>query len=64
MAQNGEVSNGDHTEDYQKVVDYGINPTVAEELDTIFKAGILSHSDLDARALDALKEFTADKGMS
>jgi heterogeneous nuclear ribonucleoprotein Q len=55
-------TNGDVTEDYQKLLDYGIDATVATELDSIYQAGILAHSDLDARALDALKEFSSDKG--
>ena len=57
------VENGEHTEDHQKLLDYGINPKVADELDVIYKAGILSHGDLDERALDALKEFPAEDGI-
>lgn len=57
-------TNGDVTEDYQKLLDYGIDATVATELDSIYQAGILAHSDLDARALDALKEFSSDKGVA
>ena len=39
---NGEthdMDTGDHTEDYQKLVDYGINEKVASELDKIYKSG-------------------------
>jgi len=71
MAENtdeivGKTENGEtveHTEDYQKLIDYGINVKVAEELDVIYKSGILNHGDLDERALDALKEFPADDGI-
>lgn len=56
-------TNGDVSEDHQKLVDYGIDTKVAHELDSIYQAGILAHSDLDERALDALKEFTVEKGM-
>jgi len=54
----------EHTEDYQKLIDYGINEKVAQELDRIYISGLLSHSDLDERALDALKEFPADGGVA
>ena len=43
MAQNVEASNVDHTKNYQKFVDFGINATVAEEV----KAGGLSSSALE-----------------
>ncbi|KAK3593838.1 hypothetical protein CHS0354_011439 [Potamilus streckersoni] len=70
MAENGDIDqqteerllaeddmeNG-HSEDYHKLVDYGIDKNVAAELEEIYKTGKLSHSDLDDRALDALKEF-------
>ncbi|ELU17586.1 hypothetical protein CAPTEDRAFT_178834 [Capitella teleta] len=55
--------NHEHTEDYDKLIEYGINAKVAEELDDIYKSGILSHGDLDERALDALKEFPAEDGI-
>lgn len=35
------VENGNHTEDYQKLIDYGINAKVADELDVIYKSGKL-----------------------
>ena len=35
------IENGEHTEDHQKLLDYGINSKVADELDVIYKAGIL-----------------------
>lgn len=54
----------EHTEDHQKLLDYGINEKVASALDKIYVSGLLSHSDLDERALDALKEFPADGGVA
>ena len=51
MAQNGDIEpmeQGDatetmeteeHTEDYQKLVDYGISEKVANELDKIYRSG-------------------------
>jgi len=67
MAQgNGEVSDesmdqsGEHTEDYQKLLDYGLNEKVASKLDEIYKTSKLIHADLDERALDALKEFPVE----
>lgn len=52
------------TEDYQKLIDYGINVKVASELDKIYQSGLLQHSDLDERALDALKEFPPEGGVA
>lgn len=51
------------TEDHQKLLDYGIDVKVADELDRIYKSGLLCHGDLDERALDALKEFPVDGGL-
>ncbi|XP_067675876.1 heterogeneous nuclear ribonucleoprotein R-like isoform X1 [Haliotis asinina] len=46
-------------EDLQKLIDYGIDRKVSEELVKIYLTGKLTPSDLDERALDALKEFNA-----
>ena len=43
MAENGAEAaqvNGERTEDYQKLVDHGIDEKVAEELDNIYKEGL------------------------
>jgi len=70
MASNGEhtteeqIEEVEHTEDYQKLIEYGIDEKVASELDSIYQSGLLSHGDLDERALDALKEFPSDGGIS
>lgn len=54
----------EHTEDYQKLLDYGISSKVAVELEKIYLSGLMSHGDLDERALDALKEFPAESGIA
>ncbi|XP_046382388.1 heterogeneous nuclear ribonucleoprotein Q-like isoform X4 [Ischnura elegans] len=45
------------SEDFVKLISCGFDEAVATKLDEIFKTGKLAHSDLDDRALDALKEF-------
>lgn len=62
--QEPQETNGDHTEDYEKLVNYGIDSKVAAELEVIYKSGLLTHGDLDERALDALKEFPAEGGIA
>lgn len=68
---NGEVAkeesmvvSADRTEDYQKLIDYGLDEKVAAKLDDIYKTGKLAHVDLDERALDALKEFPPDGALN
>ncbi|XP_076444789.1 heterogeneous nuclear ribonucleoprotein Q-like isoform X2 [Babylonia areolata] len=48
---------GENLENFNKLTEYGISKTVAKELIKIYGTGKLSHSDLDERALDALKEY-------
>ncbi|XP_013416723.1 heterogeneous nuclear ribonucleoprotein Q [Lingula anatina] len=50
----------EHGEGYQKLVDYGIDQKVAEELDKVYQTETVCHDDLDERALDALKEFNVE----
>ncbi|PSN56365.1 Heterogeneous nuclear ribonucleoprotein Q [Blattella germanica] len=72
---NGEVSMEDkkhedpgikveRTEDYAKLVEYGLDEKVAGKLDEIYKTGKLAHADLDERALDALKEFPVEGALN
>ncbi|KAJ8981558.1 hypothetical protein NQ317_009818 [Molorchus minor] len=69
---NGEVSEepmkieqeAERTEDYQKLIEYGLDEKVAAKLDEIYKTGKLAHVDLDERALDALKEFPVDGALN
>nr|XP_053642473.1 heterogeneous nuclear ribonucleoprotein Q-like isoform X4 [Cherax quadricarinatus] len=56
----GSQIDGERTEDYQKLINYGLNEKVAAKLDEIYKQGKLRHEDLDERALDALKEFPVE----
>ncbi|XP_014219791.1 heterogeneous nuclear ribonucleoprotein R [Copidosoma floridanum] len=54
----------ERTEDYSKLIQYGLNEKVAGNLDEIYKTGKLAHVDLDERALDALKEFPVDGALN
>ncbi|RZF47216.1 hypothetical protein LSTR_LSTR004925 [Laodelphax striatellus] len=53
-------SNVDRTEDFPKLIEYGLDRKVAAKLDEIYRTGKLLHADLDERALDALREFPVD----
>ncbi|XP_035710994.1 heterogeneous nuclear ribonucleoprotein Q isoform X2 [Folsomia candida] len=50
--------------DYQKLIQYGLDEKVSAKLDDIYNTGKLAHSDLDERALDALKEFPVDGALT
>ncbi|XP_077977880.1 heterogeneous nuclear ribonucleoprotein Q-like isoform X2 [Glandiceps talaboti] len=53
------------SEDYQKLVDAGLNETVSEALDKIYQTPeTLSHGELDDRALEALKELNEEAALS
>jgi len=54
----------DKTADYKKLIDYGLDSKVADKLDDIYKTEKLNHSDLDERALDALKEFPVEGALA
>ncbi|KAJ8270815.1 hypothetical protein GJAV_G00119590 [Gymnothorax javanicus] len=49
-----------HSEHFQTLLEAGLPQKVAEKLDEIYIAGLVAHSDLDERALEALKEFDED----
>uniref|UniRef100_A0A8W7JW52 RRM domain-containing protein n=1 Tax=Anopheles albimanus TaxID=7167 RepID=A0A8W7JW52_ANOAL len=55
--KSGEGGDGERTQDYSKLLEYGLHKMVAGRLDDIYKTGKLAHAELDERALDALKEF-------
>ena len=59
----GELSH-ELSEDHNKLLEYGLDPKVAHKLDDIFKTEKLSHSDLDKRALVALKELPAEDDLA
>ncbi|KAK9305100.1 hypothetical protein QLX08_003780 [Tetragonisca angustula] len=54
----------ERTEDFSKLIQYGLDEKVAGKLDEIYKTGKLAHVDLDERALDALKEFPVDGALN
>ncbi|XP_070400672.1 heterogeneous nuclear ribonucleoprotein Q-like isoform X3 [Nothobranchius furzeri] len=49
-----------HTEHFPALLEAGLAQKVAEKLDELFAEGLVAHSDLDERALEALKEFNED----
>lgn len=55
---------GERTDDYPKLLEYGLDKRVASKLDDIYKTGKLAHVELDERALDALKEFPVDGALN
>ncbi|KAL9893328.1 synaptotagmin binding cytoplasmic RNA interacting protein isoform 1-T6 [Glossina fuscipes fuscipes] len=55
---------GERTEDYPKLLEYGLDKKVAGKLDDIYKTGKLAHVELDERALDALKEFPVEGALN
>jgi len=63
MSQNGEkeeILTPEEEEEAKILLDHGITKQVAKELISIYHSGKLSQSDLDDRAMDALKEFAAE----
>lgn len=52
------------SKEYKQLIEYGLDPKVAGRLDEIFKTEKLLHSDLDDRALDALKEFPSEGALA
>ncbi|XP_054617521.1 heterogeneous nuclear ribonucleoprotein Q isoform X1 [Dunckerocampus dactyliophorus] len=51
------VSRSEH---FQTLLEAGLPQKVAEKLDELYIAGLVAHSDLDERAIEALKEFTEE----
>ncbi|KAM4633383.1 heterogeneous nuclear ribonucleoprotein Q isoform 2-T4 [Polymixia lowei] len=49
-----------HSEHFQTLLEAGLPQNVAEKLDEIYVAGLVAHSDLDERAIEALKEFNEE----
>ncbi|XP_036146569.1 heterogeneous nuclear ribonucleoprotein R isoform X6 [Monomorium pharaonis] len=64
MEEKQEMENVERTEDFNKLIQYGLDEKVAAKLDEIYKTGKLAHVDLDERALDALKEFPVDGALN
>ena len=59
----GELSH-EMSEDFNKLLEYGLDPKVAHKLDDIFKTEKLRHSDLDVRAVVALKELPVEDALA
>ncbi|XP_043923426.1 heterogeneous nuclear ribonucleoprotein Q isoform X1 [Protopterus annectens] len=53
-----------HSEHFQTLLDAGLPQKVAEKLDEIYVAGLVAHTDLDERAIEALKEFNEDGALA
>uniref|UniRef100_A0A8C7R4M0 RRM domain-containing protein n=1 Tax=Oncorhynchus mykiss TaxID=8022 RepID=A0A8C7R4M0_ONCMY len=53
-----------HTELYQTLIDAGLPQKVVESLDKIFQTGLVAYTDLDERAIDALREFNEEGALS
>ncbi|XP_014018785.1 heterogeneous nuclear ribonucleoprotein R isoform X3 [Salmo salar] len=51
------TAEGEHTENYQTLLDAGLPQKVADSLNKIFSTGLLAYADLDERAIDALRAF-------
>ncbi|XP_024912518.1 heterogeneous nuclear ribonucleoprotein Q isoform X2 [Cynoglossus semilaevis] len=49
-----------HSEHFSSLLEAGLPQKVAEKLDELYVAGLLAHSDLDERAIEALKEFNEE----
>lgn len=50
--------------EYHKLIEHGLDDKVASRLVEIYKTGKLLHSDLDQRALDALREFKVEEALA
>uniref|UniRef100_A0A8C8E1Y9 Synaptotagmin binding, cytoplasmic RNA interacting protein n=1 Tax=Oryzias sinensis TaxID=183150 RepID=A0A8C8E1Y9_9TELE len=48
------------SEHFQALLEAGLSQKVAEKLDNLYVAGLVAHSDLDERAIEALKEFNEE----
>ncbi|KAM8832591.1 heterogeneous nuclear ribonucleoprotein Q-like isoform 3-T4 [Spinachia spinachia] len=57
MDTTAEVTRSEH---FQALLEAGLPQNVAEKLDELYVAGLVAHSDLDERALEALKEFNEE----
>ncbi|XP_075058831.1 heterogeneous nuclear ribonucleoprotein Q isoform X7 [Mixophyes fleayi] len=52
------------SEHLQTLLDAGLPQKVAEKLDEIYISGLVAHSDLDERAIEALKEFNEEGALA
>ncbi|XP_055005549.1 heterogeneous nuclear ribonucleoprotein Q-like isoform X2 [Boleophthalmus pectinirostris] len=54
------AASAERSESFPALLEAGLPQTVAEKLDELYVAGMVAHSDLDERAIEALKEFNED----
>ena len=59
----GELSH-ERSEDLNKLLEQGLDPQVADKIRYIYTTEKLRRSDLDERALDALKEFPVEDALA
>ena len=59
----GELSH-EMSEDFNKLLEQGLDPHVADKIRYIYTTEKLRRSDLDERALDALKEFPVEDALA
>jgi len=52
-----------HKSDYDQLVEVGVVTKVAEKLQEIFQSGKVSFTELDTRAIDAIKEFSTTEAL-
>uniref|UniRef100_A0A8C7UEY0 RRM domain-containing protein n=1 Tax=Oncorhynchus mykiss TaxID=8022 RepID=A0A8C7UEY0_ONCMY len=58
------VAEGEHTENYQTLIDAGLRQNVAESLDNIFSTGLLAYADLEEGVIDALRALNEEGALS
>ncbi|XP_064831287.1 heterogeneous nuclear ribonucleoprotein R-like [Oncorhynchus masou masou] len=58
------VAEGEHTENYQTLIDAGLRQNVAESLDNIFSTGLLAYADLEEGVIDALRALHEEGALS
>lgn len=61
-AENAETA--EVTEDYQNLVELGVEETIARELDGLFQMGLMRRDELDQRAVDGLKGMTVEHALA
>ncbi|XP_051925980.1 heterogeneous nuclear ribonucleoprotein R-like isoform X2 [Hippocampus zosterae] len=55
---------GPLAENYQTLIDTGLPQNVCENLEDIFQTGLVTHAELDERAIDALREFSEEGALA
>ncbi|KAK7879654.1 hypothetical protein WMY93_033637 [Mugilogobius chulae] len=55
-----DTASTERSESFPALLEAGLPQAVAEKLDELYVAGLVAHSDLDERAIEALKEFNEE----